>query len=296
MKTLLLATLTSLAIAPPAQASLIGPEPVGPISYGPQATETVTVLPAPSPPSAATVVFVHGGWWVEQPEGEVQDETPLRHLQSEDNAAVVLVQYPQACRARFLLHCGLEETEAVIRAFYWAHEHIAEYGGNPNDLQLFGASAGGQLVERAANMIEAAEPNGILGSVTELSAPGLNFVTFAEELVNRETAGSGGFPTAHYLGCTVVNEFEGCRTTPEQVAHEEAESPIFNLPPAEACAPQFVAWGEINDLVDKQQSMEFANALEAAHCPVTRHPAHGGHAIQYWVTVKRALFPFWNAH
>ena len=285
MRGLVLAVVVGVLVGAPAAALA---EPLGPFAYGPGAEEVVYVLPAPSPPAAATVEWVHGGYWVKQ-STTLEGLWQMEQAQHEDDAMVVLVRYPQACAGATKEGCGVTETEAVERAFNWTRRHAGEFGGNGSAVALFGASAGGQLVERAANTIQR-EPSSGLASVTELSAPGLNFSTFVPSIETGETQKPGALPTVKYLDCGVRgSELPLC--TPER---EFSESPIFAIP-AGSCVPQSISWGETNDLVSKQQSIEYAAALEAAGCSVARIPAPGGHAMQYWSQVKAALYRFWDA-
>jgi acetyl esterase/lipase len=277
--------------AAPAGAAPAGPAPITPVPYGTDAVEYGTAYPAPVA-GEPTVLFVHGGWWEEQQPGVQIDWRVMLQAQREGGAFVFAIDYPQLCGSAKIAHCGLLETEAVERAFRWVRLHAGEYGGDPGNVELLGASAGGQLAERAANEIMASEP-GALASVAELSAPGLNFQTFVRELIDGESNESGGIPTAHYLGCHIAI------STREDTCSEEAEiaeSPIDDLPAPQACVPQLVAWGEANDLVDKAQSIEYANALQANGCEVERAPQRGGHAIDYWTALKPTLFAFWAAH
>lgn len=275
------------------------PAATAPIAYGPDPAETVMVLPAASAPATATVMFVHGGYWRTQPDSHWQGLSQMEELQSQDDATVVLVRYPQVC-VKPVERCGLQETEAVLRAYRWTREHVASYGGNPANVQLLGSSAGGQLVERAADALEA-EPSPGLGSVAELSAPGLNLATFVPSIFDGETDRAGASATARYLDCGDAAELETCFATPAAQERAFEESPINAIPaPVDgsnpACVPQSISWGEVNDPVSKEQSIEYAGALEAAGCPVVREPGPRSHAMKYWAYVKYALYGFWNAH
>ena len=282
---LVLAVVVGVLVGSPAAA--LG-EPLGPFAYGPGAEEVVYVLPAPSPPAAATVDFVHGGYWVKQSTA-LEGQTQMEQAQQQDDATVVLVRYPQSCAGAPKQGCGVKEMEAVERAFYWTRRHAGEFGGRGSAVALFGASAGGQLVERAAGTIER-EPSSGLASVTELSAPGLNFSTFTASIEDGETQKPGALPTVKYLDCGWRGSELGLCTAESEIE----ESPIFAIP-AGSCVPQSISWGETNDLVSKQQSIEYAAALEAAGCSVVRTPAPGGHAMEYWPAVKAALYRFWDA-
>jgi acetyl esterase/lipase len=288
-----LAAFAALLLVPGVAAA--APAPIYNVHYGPGSEEYGMVLPAPAT-GAKPVLFVHGGWGMQQRPGIVKAEADMLRIQERGGFMVYAIDYPQTCRPRWPVECGVSESRAVVAAFRWLRAHAAEYGGDPDHIQLFGSSAGGTFVERAANWIEVEEPD-VLPSVTELSAPWLNLVTFVQELEDGESGSGGDLPTAHYLDCATTKPISGC-----SLAAEERESPILDLPPDEGgpphplCAPQWISWGEVKDQVDKQQSIEYAAALEADGCEVTRHPARSGHAIDYFREIERPLYAFWNAH
>jgi acetyl esterase/lipase len=255
------------------------------VPYGPGPTEYGMVLPA-SQANAPVLLFVHGGWAVQQSPNVVKGEPEMLKLQENSGFMIYAIDFPQTCRARFPVECGRTEAEAVVSAYHWLQLNAPQYGGDPTNIEILGASAGGTIAERAAFQLERQEP-GVLRSVTELSAPWLNNVTFVPGLEKGETASTGDGPTASYLDCPKI--IGGCS---EQI--EIRESPIFHLPAGQQCPPEQVSWGEVNDIVAKSQSIEFARALEANGCPVVRNPAPRGHA--QIGTIEKKLLTFWQAH
>jgi acetyl esterase/lipase len=307
IKLILVAIATALLLAVPASAGaeLVGPEPINPVQYGLNPVDTLAVFPAPGTAPTTntagysalsphkTVVFVHGGWWVLQPgETPILDQEQVQRLQVEDGALVLDVDYPQQSWAESSYPM---QYQAVISAVLWAREHAAEYGGDPENIELIGASAGGQVVQLAAEHLAVEDP-GLLKSVASLSAPALNFVTWVQELINGETGSSGAGPTAQYLQCRVIYSYRSCDTTPAEIERQHERSAIDHIPPAAQCPPEWISWGEVGDFVDKQQSIEYATALEAAGCEVRRAPGPRGHAIEYFPAIRSELFTWLNAH
>ncbi len=286
LKRLLIALTVAVGVlAVPTVASAAATEPIYEVPYGPGATEFGMILPA-AQPGKPVLLFVHGGWAIQQSPNVVKGEPEMLKVQEHSGFEIYAIDYPQTCRPRFPIECGRTEGEAVVRAYHWLQENAAAYGGDPNNIEILGASAGGTIAERAALQLAREEP-GVLRSVTELSAPWLNNVTFVPGLETGLTASTGEQPTAQYLDCPEV--IGGCSE-----AIEVRESPIFHLPPAAACPPQQVSWGEVNDIVAKSQSIEFAKAAEANGCPVVRTPAPKGHA--QIGSIEKALIAFWKAH
>jgi acetyl esterase/lipase len=273
------------ALVAPAMASAALSEPIYEVPYGPGTWEYGMVLPA-STPGKPVLLFVHGGWAVQQSPNQVKGEPEMMKVQEHSGFMIYAIDYPQTCRPRFPVECGRTEAEAVVSAYHWLQENAAVYGGDPNNIEILGASAGGTIAERAALQLEHEEP-GVLRSVTELSAPWLNNLTFVPGLEIGLTASTGEQPTAQYLDCPEV--IGNCS---ESI--EVRESPIFHLPPAQSCPPEQISWGEVNDIVEKSQSIEFAKAAEARGCQVVRTPAPKGHA--QIGSIEKGLIAFWKAH
>ncbi len=103
--------------------------------YRPEGTTSADSLPV--------VVFVHGGAWVIGNKDQ-QGKPMLLHL-ARSGYVGVTVNYRLGPKHRWPA-----QIIDVKRAIAWAHEHIAEYGGDPSFIAVAGASAGGHLVALAA--------------------------------------------------------------------------------------------------------------------------------------------------
>jgi acetyl esterase len=84
------------------------------------------------------VVFLHGGGWVV---GDLDTHDVMcRILAHEAGSVVVAVHYRLAPEHRYPAAAEDAHTAAV-----WAHEHAAEWGGDPGRMAVCGDSAGGNL-------------------------------------------------------------------------------------------------------------------------------------------------------
>jgi acetyl esterase/lipase len=98
------------------------------------------VLDVYSPPGAKSlpvVFWIHGGGWQAGDKSTVQNK-PKAFMDKE--FVFVSTNY------RLLPDVEMESiVQDVAKAVHWVHDHIAEYGGDPNRLIIMGHSAGAQL-------------------------------------------------------------------------------------------------------------------------------------------------------
>jgi acetyl esterase/lipase len=87
------------------------------------------------------VVLVHGGAWMMGDNRCCGLYSSVGELLASQGVGAVLPNYRLSPGARHPEHVA-----DVARAFAWAHEHIADYGGRPDRMFLAGHSAGGHLV------------------------------------------------------------------------------------------------------------------------------------------------------
>ncbi|MEY4448725.1 MAG: Carboxylesterase NlhH [Pseudomonadota bacterium] len=111
------------------------------IAYGDGPNETLDIFPAKQK-NAPVVVFIHGGYWRSLDKADHSFVAPPLH---DMGACVVMVNYA--------LCPGTEETPVTIpdiaqqmaKALAWTWHHIAQHGGNPQQVVVAGHSAGGHL-------------------------------------------------------------------------------------------------------------------------------------------------------
>ena len=204
-RVMLATTALAALLATPAHALLTGPEPIKDVPYGALETENGTVFPAPVR-GDETVAFVHGGWCSAQlGEGEeltnhispTIDRKVMLQLQRGLGSLVFDIDYPQMTRSQSAYPM---EPRAIERAVVWLHEHAAEYGGDPDNIVMWGSSCGGWVAAEASEFLQEDHP-GMLSAAIEWSAPWLDVPEFMSELINGETAASGVGPTVEMLEC-----------------------------------------------------------------------------------------------
>lgn len=110
-------------------------------------------LPTPDSVRAAdgwpTVVFVHGGGWTEGDKdyafGGADVYNNIGRYFASRGIGAATVSYRLLPDVRWP-----EQIDDVAQAVAWVHEHIAEFGGDPDGVFLMGHSAGAQLAARVA--------------------------------------------------------------------------------------------------------------------------------------------------
>jgi acetyl esterase/lipase len=105
---------------------------------------TLDVYPAPEGCDTPVVVWVHGGGWRVGDKAQGQDDKV--RLFGDLGYAYVSVNYrltddAAADPVRFPAH-----EQDIAAAVAWVHDHIADYGGDPDRIAVLGHSAGAQLV------------------------------------------------------------------------------------------------------------------------------------------------------
>ncbi|MBD3730794.1 MAG: alpha/beta hydrolase [Sphingomonadales bacterium] len=109
----------------------------GPVAYGDEAQQQLYVWkPANGPSGTArpVLVFIHGGGWTD---GSPKDYGFVARNFAAEGYVAVNLGYRLGDAGKF--PNMLEDSAKGLR---WVHDHIAEYGGNPDRIYLMGHSAG----------------------------------------------------------------------------------------------------------------------------------------------------------
>ncbi|MBU0606349.1 MAG: alpha/beta hydrolase fold domain-containing protein, partial [Armatimonadetes bacterium] len=93
---------------------------------------------------APVAIWVHGGAWQKGDKAQAEGTSFLNSLIRE-GYVVAALNYRLAPAASFPAY-----PEDVAAGIAWVHQHVAEYGGDPNRLVLIGHSAGAHLVALVA--------------------------------------------------------------------------------------------------------------------------------------------------
>lgn len=252
------------------------------LSYGPRLVEKMVVFESAAPGSPI-VVLVHGGGWHQQ--FALSRFAPeARALQSQ-GFTVVDINYQQDSERRPAFSI---ENDDVSLATRWAVANATQYHGDPNNVYLLGASAGGQLVGVAAEQLNAARPGTVKG-VISLSGP-MNLASMIEMVeegryTNEEFAYSLQMALGRLPGTTVFP------TTSEQQTYPANWSPALQVS-AGAC-PRWLLFNSSEEGIPLSQAQEMQGAAEGAGCSSTLQVVPGSkHAFAYWSVVAPKIYSF----
>jgi arylformamidase len=111
------------------------------IAYGNGPNETLDIFPASSP-NAPVVVFIHGGYWRSLDKSDHSFVAPALH---DMGTCVVVVNYALCPGTPDAPVTIPDIAQQMVKALAWTWRHIAQYGGNPQNVTVAGHSAGGHL-------------------------------------------------------------------------------------------------------------------------------------------------------
>ena len=107
------------------------------IRYGDRERQVVDVYSPPGAKGVPVVFWIHGGGWQAGDKSDVQ----LKPRAFMDRGFIFV-----STNYRLLPHVEMGDiVRDVARAIHWVHDHIAEYGGDPDRILIMGHSAGAQL-------------------------------------------------------------------------------------------------------------------------------------------------------
>ncbi len=112
------------------------------LAYGPLAAQKLDLYFADQPTSAPIMIYIHGGGWRKGDKAAVGQKVEF----FTDMGWIFI-------SANYRLIPGGEHpknVEDVASAIAWAHQHAAEYGGDPERIFIMGHSAGCHLVSLVA--------------------------------------------------------------------------------------------------------------------------------------------------
>jgi acetyl esterase/lipase len=107
------------------------------IPYGDRERQVLDVYSSPGAKNRPVVFWIHGGGWQVGDKSDVQEKP---RVFVEKGFVFVSTNY------RLLPHVDMATiVRDIARSIRWVHDHIGEYGGDPNRLLVMGHSAGAQL-------------------------------------------------------------------------------------------------------------------------------------------------------
>ena len=206
-------------------------------------------------PSRPVAIFLHGGGWHEGDRGAAMHPW-LAPLLAARGFVTVAPTYRLSGTATW--PAPLDD---VMDAVAWVHEHIAEFGGDPSRIGLWGYSAGAHLAALAARAGPSAPSPG--GSPHPHPHPPVRAVALA--------ACPGDLRDTPADPANEVNRLLGHRGTPAELS---AISPVCQVrasPP-----PVLIAHGTADQIVPFAQGEALRDAVRAAGGEVEWHPIEGG--------------------
>lgn len=198
------------------------------------------------------VVFFHGGGFIG---GDLNlvDNT-CRRLAADNDAIVVSATYRLAPEHAY--PAAHDDSFAAVR---WVHEHIAQYGGDPDQIVVMGESAGAALAAAAA--IEARDA-GIHLAAQVLVNP----LTDPEAATpSRTEFADGPFLSAQAVAASWGAYLQGA-TTADRAA-------LLRVKDLSGLAPALILTAELDPLRDEGE--EYGRALAAAGVPADVHRIDG---------------------
>lgn len=205
----------------------------GDTTYTLEGDEDCLYLNVWSPDTTASLpvmVFIHGGGNQQGSTGEIQTGTELYHgknLAERGNVIVVTIQY-RLGPLGFLVHPGLDAESpdgisgnyAVLDqlfALQWVQNNIASFGGNPDNVTIFGESAGGLNV---GNLLTTPLANGLFHrAIIQSAVP--QVISYANGTTNGTT-----FVDDFIASGTDAQKIAYMRTLPADSITIRLESPI----------------------------------------------------------------------
>lgn len=215
------------------------------------------------------VIFVHGGYWEE---GNKDIYGFLGRNFAKHDVVTVIPNYRLSPNASYD-----DMAKDVVMALKWTQEHIADYGGDADQIYLMGHSAGGHLIALVTTNPKYKVKIGTIQGVILNDAAGLDMKSYLEEHP----------PTSeHHYDVTWT-------TNPE--TWKEA-SPVYFL---DANAPPFLIYvGQKTYPSIKSQNLTFLEALQTyqpyvdIHYLNKKHVPMMGHYIFPWVNRYDEIMKF----
>jgi len=232
--------------APAASGKITGPEEIVIGKGGDQDLHAEFAYPNNSTKPLPAIIYVHGGGWAR---GGYKG-APLVRM-AVDGYFAASIEYRFSNVAKW--PAQLEDCKLAVR---WLRANAAKYNVDPDRIGVFGASAGGHLVDCLATMDEPKyEGTGGYPGVSSAVQAVVDFY------------GPTDFTRPEIYSPAALKLTEGlfgvpCATNP---ALWKSGSPLYSVKPG--TPPTLLVHGEEDHLVPPAQSTEYADALEKARVP-----------------------------
>jgi acetyl esterase/lipase len=222
-------------------------------------------LPAKTTTKYPLVIWIHGGGWSRgdaRTSGAFKDWPAVLASLAARGFVVASVDYRMSSEAHF--PAAIQDVKASVR---FLRANAAKYNIDPDQILVWGGSAGGHLAALAATTcgIKAFEPQPSTGRLTRAemaSAAAADANT--SDCVQGAIAWYGLFDL-NMDGSANVIQFLGCKKEDCMEPMKQA-SPLTYLSPS--APPMFLLHGTADKTVSPKQTEMFAAALKQVHVPV----------------------------
>jgi acetyl esterase/lipase len=137
------------------------------LHYGPDVRNVLDVYRPEKPINAPTLLFIHGGSWQN---GDKSEYKFVGESFARAGYVVAVMSYRLAP-----LHRYPDYIQDAAQALRWLRDHVAEYGGNPDQLYVMGHSAGAfnaaEVVDNARWLQAAGVPISAVKAVVGVAGP-----------------------------------------------------------------------------------------------------------------------------
>ncbi len=214
-------------------------DPIQDIAYGPENIQKLDIYVPKNAKNVPVIISIHGGAWTVGSKNSCA--IPAETLISM-GVLFISIDYGLAPQYR------MENIMAHVRqAIAWVYKNIAQYGGDPNRLYIYGMSAGAHLAG------------------TTLMPNWHKDFDLPEDVIKGLIALSGIYDI-----CTLVYASQAGAQKALQMTGEEARrtSPLYHLP--KHCIPSIIAYGEKEPLIlFRFEAYQYALELQKAGCTVS---------------------------
>jgi acetyl esterase len=253
------------------------------VHYGPASLEVLDVYMNKKSSSQPAVVMVHGGGWHNGDKSQVAKNA---QAVAQDGFTVFNIDYTLDSSSQAGYPMEVQQVEAAVQ---WVIANGAKYGANAQKLDLVGGSAGAQLVDLAAPLLDSQHPHTVT-AVVSLSAP-TDFTTLIP-LLQRALSSSAAsnyikhqFNFNYYFGCNVTQQ-PSCATSAERSA-----SPALVVTASDC--PRYFILNSQRELVPLSQAKEFDSNLQRLGCNPHMTVVPGRyHAFKYFSAEQTPINQF----
>lgn len=213
------------------------------VVYNPADAETLDVYKPVGASLDPIVLVIHGGGWAK---GASSSESGLATYLAQNGFVAMAVNYTLVSGTAGVFPAGLDDVETSAS---WAVANATSWGGDPTKVVALGESAGANLADELANLVNPSSAKPWVKAAVGWSAPS-DLTALVNMCGTTCQPGSPGKTVELYLGCSPST----CPT-----AYQQA-SPTANV--SKLSAPQLIL-NSTDEAIPVGQAAELASLLQA---------------------------------